>query len=64
MEGSLGVRVHGVDARRPIGSNDLAVIRSALRDRLVLFLRGQDLSAEEHVAFAAQLLTQRGRQGS
>jgi len=54
LEGSLGARVHGVDARRPIGSNDLAMIRRALLDRRVLFFRGQDLSAEEHLAFAAQ----------
>jgi taurine dioxygenase len=54
LEGSLGARVHGVDARRPIGRDDLGVIRSALRDRRVLFFRGQDLSAEEHLAFAAQ----------
>jgi taurine dioxygenase len=54
LEGSLGARVHGVDARRPIGSNDLAVIRRALVDRRVLFFRGQDLNADEHLAFAAQ----------
>ena len=54
LAGSLGARVHGVDARRPISSNDLAVLRRALLDRRVLFLRGQDLSAQEHLAFAAQ----------
>src|SRR5581483_2849435 len=54
LRGSLGARVHGVDARRPIGPDDLAVIRSALLDRRVLFLRGQDLSAEEQLAFATQ----------
>jgi taurine dioxygenase len=54
LEGSLGARVHGVDARRPIDGSDLNVIRRALLDRRVLFLRGQDLSAEEHVAFAVQ----------
>ena len=54
LEGPLGARVHGVDARRPIGTSDLAVIRDALLDRRVLFFRGQDVSAEEHLAFAAQ----------
>ena len=54
LEGSLGARVHGVDARRPIARNDLAVVRHALLDRRVLFLREQDLSAEEQLAFAAQ----------
>jgi taurine dioxygenase len=54
LPGSLGARVHGVDARRPIGRDDLAVIRRALLDRRVLFFRGQDLSAEQHLAFAAQ----------
>jgi taurine dioxygenase len=54
LAGSFGACVHGVDARRPIGGDDLAVIRRALLDRRVLFFRGQDLSAEEHLAFAAQ----------
>jgi taurine dioxygenase len=54
LEGSLGARVRGVDARRPLGCDELAVIRGALLDRRVLFFRGQDLSPEEHLAFAAQ----------
>jgi taurine dioxygenase len=54
MDGPLGARVRGVDARCPIGADDLAVMRRALQDRRLLFLRGQDLSAEEQLAFAAQ----------
>jgi taurine dioxygenase len=54
LSGSLGASVHGLDARRPIGNSDLAVLRSALLDRRVLFLPGQDLSAEEQLAFATQ----------
>jgi taurine dioxygenase len=54
LKGSFGARVHGVDARRPLRCDDLAVIRRALLDRRVLFLRDQDLSAEEQLAFAAQ----------
>jgi taurine dioxygenase len=54
LECSLGARVHGIDARRPIRCADLALIRSALLDRQVLFFPGQDLNAEEQLAFAAQ----------
>jgi taurine dioxygenase len=54
LDGALGARVHGVDARRLIVSSDLAVIRAALQDRRVLFFPGQDLSAEEQLTFAAQ----------
>jgi taurine dioxygenase len=54
LEGSLGACVHGVDARRPFAEDELRVIRQALIERRVLFFRGQDLSGEEHLAFAAQ----------
>jgi taurine dioxygenase len=54
VEGSLGACVSGVDARRPIDNDALTAIREALTERQVLFFRGQDLSPEEHLAFAAQ----------
>src|SRR5690349_5129508 len=54
LEATFGARVHGVDARRPIDTVDLAVIHSALQDRRVLFFRGQDLTAVQQLAFAAQ----------
>jgi taurine dioxygenase len=54
LEGALGACLSGVDARRSIGGDDLALIRDALTEHQVLFLRGQDLSVQEHLAFAAQ----------
>ena len=54
LAGPLGACVHGVDARRPIASDDLVAIRHVLLERRVLFFRDQDLSAGEQVAFAAQ----------
>ncbi len=54
FEGSLGACVDGVDARCPFDSDVLAGLRDVLTARRVLFFRGQDLSPEEHVAFAAQ----------
>jgi taurine dioxygenase len=54
LEGSLGACVSGVDARRPFEPDALDLIRRALVARRVLFLRGQDLTADEHLAFAEQ----------
>jgi taurine dioxygenase len=54
LAGPLGACVHGIDARRPIADDDLATIRAALCERQVLFFRGQDLNADQHLAFAAQ----------
>jgi len=54
LEGSLGACVSGVDARQPLRPDELELIRHALAERQVLFFRGQDLSGEEHLAFAAQ----------
>lgn len=54
LDGPLGARVLGVDARRPIARRDLAVLRSALVERRVLFFAGQDLTADEQLAFAVQ----------
>src|SRR5690348_3175116 len=53
-EGTFGARVYGVDTRRPIDAGDLAVVRTALQDRRVLFFRCQDLTPVQQLAFAAQ----------
>jgi taurine dioxygenase len=46
--------VHGFDARVPLEPDDLDLIRRVLAERQVLFMRGQDLSAAEHLTFASQ----------
>lgn len=47
----IGARVDGVDLRRPISSEDAAVLRQALVDHLVLLFRGQDLSEADQIRF-------------
>ena len=49
----IGADVHGIDLSRPLGSDDVAAIREALLEHLVLFFREQKLlSFEEHKVLA------------
>ena len=50
----IGAEVRGVDAQEPLDDVTVKELRGALLDHGVLFLRGQDLSDEQHVAFAAR----------
>ncbi len=49
----IGAEVSGVDLRRPLEAPTAAALREALRSHLVLFLRDQDLTDEEHLRFAS-----------
>jgi taurine dioxygenase len=49
-----GAVVSGVDLRQPLDDGTFAAIEKALQDHLVLFFRGQDLSDEQHLAFASR----------
>lgn len=49
-----GAVVSGVDLREPLDDGTFAAIDKALQDHLVLFFRGQDLSDEQHLAFASR----------
>ena len=49
-----GAVVSGVDLREPLDDGTFAAIEKALHDHLVLFFRGQDLSDEQHLAFASR----------
>ena len=51
----LGAEVSGIDLRRPLEPEQLSELRVALLDHLVLFVRDQDLSDDEHIAAASQL---------
>jgi taurine dioxygenase len=51
----IGAEVTGLDLRRPLSADQLDELRAALRRHLVLFLRDQDLSDDEHIAAARQL---------
>ncbi len=51
---ALGAEVRGVDVSKPLDGATVAALRRALLDRLVIFFRGQDLTPEQHKAFAAR----------
>lgn len=51
--GTLGAVVKGVDLSRPLADTTLAEIRSAWLDHQVLFFRDQELTPQQHEAFAA-----------
>ncbi len=46
--------ITGVDLRGPLRDDELAVMREALGEHGVIFFRDQDLSPEQHIAFAEQ----------
>ena len=49
-----GAVISGVDLRRPLDDGAFDAIQKALHEHLVLFFRDQDLSDEQHLAFAAR----------
>jgi taurine dioxygenase len=52
VAGALGAEVHGVDLTRPLGEAQLAEVRRAWLEHLVLFFRDQPLSPAQFLAFA------------
>lgn len=50
---AIGAIVHGVDLTRPVDPEQAAELRRALLDHLVVFLREQDLTDEQHIAAAS-----------
>jgi taurine dioxygenase len=50
----IGAEIGGVDLRDDLEESTVAAIRQALLDHLVLFFRNQELSPEQHLAFAAR----------
>jgi taurine dioxygenase len=51
----IGAEVRGIDLRKPLGSARVSELKDAFARHLVLFFRDQDLTPEEHLAFARQL---------
>lgn len=49
---AVGALVENVDLREPLSEEDLSVLRRALADHGVVFLHGQDITPEQHIAFA------------
>ena len=52
VAGALGARIHGVDLSLPMSDEAFGAIRNALHEHLVIFFRDQDLTPEQHYAFA------------
>lgn len=53
LTSTIGAVVHGVDARRPLPPGQADEVRMAVLDHLVVFLRGQELTDDEQLDFAA-----------
>src|SRR5262249_31009549 len=49
---AIGAEVSGVDLAEPLDDATIADLRQALLDHLVIFLRGQDITDDQHLAFA------------
>lgn len=47
----IGAEVLGIDLANALDDADLAALKDALRDHLVIFFRDQDITAEQHKAF-------------
>lgn len=52
LAGPLGAELGGLDLRRALTDEEVAFVRDALARHLVVFLRDQDLTDDEHLAFA------------
>lgn len=51
----IGAEILGLDLTRPVSDATVAEIRRAWLEHMVLVLRGQDITPEQHVAFSARL---------
>ncbi len=51
---TLGGEVRGVDLAHELSDDDIATIRTGLLEHKVLFFRDQDITTEQHLAFAAR----------
>ena len=51
VAGALGAEVEGLDLAKPVDDQTLAEIERALLEHLVVFLRDQRLTPEQHIAF-------------
>ncbi|MEY4862577.1 MAG: hypothetical protein RLZ51_672, partial [Pseudomonadota bacterium] len=49
---ALGAVIHGVDLAKPIDDATFALIRKAFHDHGVIFFQDQDITPEQHLAFA------------
>jgi taurine dioxygenase len=52
ISGALGAEVGGVDLSQELNNDTIAKLRQALLDHLVIFFRDQDITPDQHLAFA------------
>ncbi len=52
IAGALGAEIGGIDLTRPLASEDVAAMRQALLNHLVIFFHDQPMSSENFMAFA------------
>ncbi|MDI1287695.1 MAG: TauD/TfdA family dioxygenase [Reyranella sp.] len=57
IAGALGAEIHGVDMSRDLADDVVGEMRQALLDHLVIFLRGQQATPSQQVAFARRFGT-------
>ncbi|WP_433502900.1 TauD/TfdA dioxygenase family protein [Pseudonocardia halophobica] len=55
LEGPLGAEVRGADLTKPLDDADLATMRRAFADHLMLVVKGQQLEGEDHDRFIKYL---------
>jgi taurine dioxygenase len=53
----IGAEVTGLDLSKPLDEEQVAEVRKGLLDHLVLFFRDQDITDDEHLAFAKRFGT-------
>lgn len=54
VAGNIGAEIHGLDLRNPLSDSAYQEVRQALLENCVIFFRAQDISPEQHKAFAAR----------
>ena len=54
ISGALGAEIFGVDLRQPMEDRQFSEVRQAFHDHAVIFFRDQDITPEQHIAFAAR----------
>ena len=52
LSGSVGAEIHGVDLTQELDDETFSEIERAFKDHLFVVLRNQDISPEQHIAFA------------
>ncbi|WP_083983975.1 TauD/TfdA dioxygenase family protein [Actinomadura hibisca] len=57
MTRNIGAEVSGVDLGKPLDEEQAQILRTGLLDHMVLFFRDQEITDEQHVAFAKQFGT-------